>query len=72
MSEEQLEALDAETRRLREAIYGPCTDSAWENMRANWIKDIAWLRAAVKQMNDHASEEKAKKEKQPANPLHRQ
>jgi hypothetical protein len=64
------EQLEAEARELREFIYGTATDSAWENMRQNWMNDIAWLRATVRKDKEHALQEKTKK--QPANPLQRQ
>lgn len=36
---------DAELRRLREAIYGPQTETNWENCRALWRepKNLQWL-----------------------------
>lgn len=64
------EQLEAEARRLREQLYGPATDGAWENMKQNWIRDIAWLRATARKENERALESQTKK--QPANPLQRQ
>jgi hypothetical protein len=37
---------EAEVRRLRDNIYGPCTDNNWENCKDKWMQPerIQWLR----------------------------
>lgn len=42
----EIETLEQEARRLRDAIYGPLdNEQSWLNMRSAWMADIEWLRA---------------------------
>lgn len=46
-----LEALDEQiVRRMRNEVYGkPISDKEWENCKANWQRDRAWLEEQVRQ-----------------------
>lgn len=36
---------ETEVRALRDAIYGPCKDDSWEQIKGNWMtpENIRWL-----------------------------
>jgi hypothetical protein len=44
MNEPHTKALEQEARKLRDAIYGPCKEETWEQVKDKWMNDIAWLR----------------------------
>lgn len=46
-----LDALDEQiVRRMRDEVYGkPISDKEWENCKANWMRDRAWLENQVRQ-----------------------
>ncbi len=37
---------ESEVRKLRDNIYGPCTDKNWEECKVHWMHEdaIEWLR----------------------------
>lgn len=44
------EFTEAAIRRMRDTIYGPCTDKNWEACKHNWFRadSIEWL---IKELN---------------------
>jgi len=45
-----------EVRELRDAIYGPCENESWEQVKANWMKteNIRWLQQNQWKKNEQA------------------